>query len=480
MSERLCEECSQPLPDGAGPRQRFHKACVDDRRRKSQRSTPEPRPCEKCGDTFTPYKGDQRVCGKQSCRVELKRETNARKDGRIEPPPLTRRCRNKDCIERFVPQNPQHWFHEPACRLAPVDRQWEVEQILAEEGALTLNASHLELAKSAFGQKNRALRENSRLRSLRDYLTFEVQSFYEENPDYRMPVVPKPPKMDGKKGEREVLVQLSDWQVGKWEDGFGWEGTKARVERLKAAVHSIVQRQRDAGYKVNRVHLSWGGDLVEGCFIYRGQNVTGLDRTSNTHRITRQIQTVAHEMGDFASHVASYVPEVVNHVVGGNHGRPNGPNDYADPEDNFDVMAAWWAEDYVRLNADRIKWDVSENWWGEVVVAGHRGISLHGDQWNGPFSRLETLLPQWVTAGVFGEKPEFVLVHHRHEERQTEIGGIPVFQNGTIDGGSGWYLRSYGRASRPFQRVLTFSEKYVPESQWPVYLQEHPSGAIAA
>jgi len=423
------------------------------------------------------------VKGAKFCSLDHKRE--AEKVASRKPPvyeaPIsfsTRRCRNRDCIERFIPQNTNHWYHEPACSHS--ERLWDVEDILREEGAVLPGGNNLELAKAAFGQKNTVMRENARLRGLRDYLTFEVQSFYDEHPEYRMPKIPAPRKDTGRRGAREIVVQVSDWQVGKWEQGFGVEGTKARIVRMRESVAAIVRRQRDAGYKVERVHLVWGGDMIEGCFIYRGQNVSGLDRSGNTHRLTSQIEVVAHEMGDFAAEVSTYVQEVVNHVVGGNHGRTNGPNEYADPEDNFDVMAARWAKDYVRLNADRIQWDISENWWNGFEVMGHYCVSMHGDQWQGPFVKLETLLPQWVAAGVFGRKPDVVFTAHRHEERQMEVSGIPVFQNGCIDGGSGWYLRAFGKASRPFQRVLTFSEKYVPESQWPVYFQAHVSGALVA
>jgi predicted nucleic acid-binding Zn ribbon protein len=472
---RSCIECGTEFKGHHNARL-CSKACRNARTRKRENVNPEPTTCDVCGVTFKPYSSNQKTCSK-ACRTQVNnKRRRVPTDVTEAPAGHTRRCRAKLCIERFIPQNPNHWWHEAACRES--DLQWDVEEILAEEGALTLNASHLELAKSAFGQKNRALRENSRLRSLREYLTYEIQSFHDENPEYRFPTVKAPKKDTGKKGEREILVQLSDWQVGKWEAGFGVEGTMARVDALMDSVASIVQRQRDAGYKVNRIVTSFGGDMVEGCAIYGAQRALGLDKTSNTHRLTQQIRTVAYKMSEFVTFCGTLAPQVDAYVVGGNHGRTNGPNDYADPEDNFDVMSAWWASDLTR-DTKHINWHISENWWGEVFVAGHRGISLHGDQWNGPFSKLETLLPQWVTAGVFGEKPAFVLVHHRHEERQVEIGGIPVFQNGTIDGGSGWYLRSFGRASRPFQRVLTFSEKYVPESQWPIYLQGHVSGAAA-
>lgn len=458
-----CMDCGVEFQTEASHAKRCTECRKAHKRARERTSGPtmQPRECARCGDTFQPYKGDQQYCGKDcSYAVHLER-TN--KPGI----PTTRRCRNKLCIERFVPQNPNHWYHEPACGQS--EHLWSVEEILAEEGALLPGGNHLEMAKAAFGQKNQALRENTRLRTLRDYLTFELRNFYDENPQYRLPRISPPtaPVTRQKGREVEVLVQCSDWQVGKWEDGFGVEATKRRVEQLKESVASIVKRQQDAGYKVRRLIVTFGGDQLEGCYIYAGQNVSGLDKTSNTHRITVQIRTVAHMMAEFVAFCATLVNDITVEVVGGNHGRPNGKNDYADPEDNFDVMAAWWASDLTR-NTPRIKWNIHEDWWGGFETMGHYVVMFHGDQWRGPFDKLDTLLPNWITNGVFAGKPKMVLTHHRHNLDAKEIAGVKVFQNGTIDGGSKWYLRSFGRAATPAQRILVVSEKRAPESAWDV------------
>ena len=474
---RKCTVCGADFE----PRAVSHRACSPKCRAKSnmdRRKNPDLQnliPCSTCGTPFKPYRSGQKNCTPECGGVASRQRLKGRNSDYAQP--LTRRCRSKDCIERFVPVNDQHWFHEPACRLS--DRLWDVEDILREEGSLLPQAGHMELAKRAFGQKNQALRENTRLRSLRDYLTFEVQTFHDEHPEYLSPAVPSPPKFSGKKRPREIIVQTSDWQIGKWEQGFGWEATQKRIEALKLATAEIIQRQRDAGFPVRTVRVSEGGDGIEGCYIYRGQNVTGLDKSSNTHRLTQQIRHLAHARADFATFLSTLVDEVVEETVGGNHGRPNGPNDYADPEDNLDVMAAWWAADITRHNK-RVKWNTSENWWHSFESMGHPILSLHGDQWTGPLERLETLLPQWIATGVFGGKPEMVLTHHRHSRRELEIAGIPVIQNGTIDGGSGWYLRAFGKASRPAQNIIVVSETHLYESIFPVWFSRLPSGARAA
>lgn len=471
---RVCEVCETDFEPKVHNAAVCSFECRLEKNRRSRRKGTTEEACAVCKEPFTQYRAGNVYCSPE-CRADA---ANKKRQVSYEvPPERTRRCRNKDCIERFVPVNDQHWFHEAACRSS--ERLWDTDDILREEGALDAEAGHFELAKRAFGQKNKALRENTRLRSLRDYLTFEVQTFHDEHPEYRYPLIPKPPKESGKKKPREVIVQLSDWQMGKWESGFGVEATQKRIEEMKRALAEIVQRQRDAGYPVKKLHLSFGGDGIEGCFIYRGQNVSGLDKTGNTHRLTVQIRIYARGIADFVAFALTLVDEVEVQTVGGNHGRPNGPNDYADTEDNFDVMAAWWAQDILRDNP-RVKWNTSENWWHGFEVMGRYVVSFHGDQWTGPFERLETLLPQWIAQGVFGAKPDLVLTHHRHTRKESEIAGIPVIQNGTIDGGSRWYLRAFGKASRPVQNIIVVSEKHFPEAVWPVYFADRPSGALAA
>jgi hypothetical protein len=465
MVEKTCalDGCNNPVPDGRKDRRFCTPDHMKESRKRAARYAVEPRPCERCGQMIEkPYSGNQKYHRDSECWYEARRDSL-----RIPGLPTTRRCRNKDCIERFVPVNPQHWYHEPGCQQS--ERLWSVEEILAEEGALLPGGNHLEMAKAAFGQKNQALRENTRLRSLRDYLTFELRSFYDEYPEYRLPKISPPTATTTRQRGRdvEVIVQCSDWQVGKWEDGFGVEATKKRIEQFKVSVASIVKRQQDAGYKVKRIVVTFGGDLIENCWMYGGQQVSGLDRTSNTHRVTVQVRVVAHLIAEFAAFCATLVPDVTVESVPGNHGRPNAKTEYADPEDNWDTLAAWWAQDLTRLTP-RIKWNIHEDWWGGFETMGHYAVMFHGDQWRGPFDKLDTLLPNWITNGVFGGKPKIVLTHHRHNLDAKEIAGVKVFQNGTIDGGSKWYLRAFGKAATPAQRVLVVSEKHVPESVWDV------------
>jgi hypothetical protein len=245
---------------------------------------------------------------------------------------------------------------------------------------------------------------------------------------------------------------------------------KERIEKIKDAGVAIIERQRQAGHPVERVHISLGGDMIEGCWIYAGQNVTGLDRTSNTHQLIAQIRETSHMIAEVVMHFAAHVQNVDVISVPGNHGRTNGKNDISDPNDNFDTLCALWAQDLCKENADRVRWNIGdETWFNTFSVLGWDFVTFHGDQWKGKFEKIESLLPGYLVDGVFGTRPDVVLTHHRHDFAVKRIGGIPVIQNGTIDGGSEWYLKAFGKSSPPEQTVIVVGENYAPESLWPIY-----------
>jgi|GEM_PF-5671153 hypothetical protein len=393
---------------------------------------------------------------------------------------ITRRCRNRDCIERFIPVNTQHWYHEPAC--AEASRKWRVEDILSEESGMLPESSHMELAKRFAGQKNQALRRNETLVAMREFMRVEMDDLIRQDPTvpFVEPLKPIPKRVKGKVSYvREPILVLSDFQLGKWANGIGVNhAERVRIPRILDATHGWIDQLRDGGRIVNKVHVVYGGDMLEGCFIYKGQNVTGLDRTGNTHRITRQIAKVAEVEARIDQSIAASVAEVDHRSVPGNHGRPNGKNDFADPEDNFDTLASTWAEDKLFIQTN-INFFHEEHWWHGFESLGRYIVVMHGDKWKGStLAQFRPILSGWITGGLFGRKPDVIITCHRHEFGVAEVNGVLVIQNGTIDGGSPWYTQAYGKSSRPVQTLLIMSEGHGVEGIHPIYFPEQPSPAF--
>lgn len=388
------------------------------------------------------------------------------------PPPVRRRCKNKFCINRFTPTNSVHMFCSTPCRDA--EYQWTDQEILQEEGTLFSTSSPLELAKRAFGQKNQLQRKVDGLLSLRDWLRFSVEDVMSRYPDILIKPGPIEQPVMGKRSPKKIILVCSDWQIGKLENGIGVnEMVEGRIPRILSAVIQIVEHFRSAGHPVSEIHVVFVGDMVEGCWIYKGQNVTGLDRTGNSHFIMNQVLLTSELQAKLVVALAGRVERLVVHSVPGNHGRTNGKNDFSDARDNFDTLCAFIAKEKAQLQKN-IEWDIQDDWYGTFPVLEDHGpvVALHGDKFAGDTMKLRDLIPNWYTSGLFGPvKPMLVLAAHRHEFVQMEANGIPVVQNGTIDGGSRWYQQAYGRASRPIQTVLVVSEKHGVEATYPVYFK---------
>jgi len=389
--------------------------------------------------------------------------------GASQIPSTTRRCRNKLCIERFVPINTSHWYHEPAC--AQAEYKWEVKEILTEEGGLAIGARPNEMAKRAFGQKNDANRKVLKLTSMREFFAYLIEDLIGARGIGRIKAVPIPKPTKG--NLREIIVVLSDWQLGKLEVSPDGQkiGVKVmeekRLPRIMDAVVAVLGKERAAGHRVDTIRMVFAGDMIEGCFIYRGQNVSGLDRTSNTHRLIEQIELCARLQAEMAVTFAAHVPKVIVESVPGNHGRVNARTEFADNEDNFDTLAVRWAATY-SVNQKNIEWSRNDNWFTSFEVLGHPVTAIHGDKWRSTsIEPLDKLLKGWVLADLF-PKPELFITAHRHNYQTRTIGNINVIQNGTIDGGSNYFTESTGMTNPPMQAIVVASEARVAESYWPV------------
>jgi predicted phosphodiesterase len=130
--------------------------------------------------------------------------------------------------------------------------------------------------------------------------------------------------------ERDLIVALSDWQIGNGDAG----GTRTQIEALTALPDLIADRvkQLKGTAPVNHIIIAGMGDLLEGtCGFYPSQPfLTELDRRQQT-RVARRA------LVDIATTAAKTTPKVTVTCAGGNHGehRQNGKRHtgFADNDD---------------------------------------------------------------------------------------------------------------------------------------------------
>lgn len=263
----------------------------------------------------------------------------------------------------------------------------------------------------------------------------------------------KPVAVTTTNAERAFCVMLSDWQLGKSENG----GTEATLNRIMEAIAKSVARFKElkkCGRKFTAVYLIGLGDLVEGCDNFYAMQTFQADLTDREQdRLARRL--VLHAIDAF---VELGVP-VVAMGVPGNHGenRKNGKaftdwldnRDYAAFETVSEILAAnseRYANVSVPLNAIN-----SDDLTMTLDICGVPVAFAHGHQFRSG-SNSQAKMEGWWKGQAMGRTgvadAEILVCGHLHHFVISENTGRTVIQVPAMDGGSKWYTASSG-ASAP-------------------------------
>lgn len=305
------------------------------------------------------------------------------------------------------------------------------------------------------------LRQTRELSISRRFISSTLRGVVEELLGRPLDISSSPARHSSSRSQREAIVCLGDWQLGKLEGGVGVAELKERLSRVSSAAKSIITSSPN----VTSITVLLLGDLIEGIWIYPGQVPKGVDLRFEAHRVSRQILETSRVVASLISelHSLGLPTRVVS--VPGNHGRV-APN-VSDESDNFDTLCACFAKEL--LSDPDIHWEISHTWIHQFDASGVRIAATHGDKWSGTFWKLHELIPKWVHSGVI-DYPDIVVVGHRHEFACCSIGRTVVVQNGALDGGSGWLTASVGLSASPCQVVLVVSRKHGLEAAYPVFV----------
>lgn len=245
---------------------------------------------------------------------------------------------------------------------------------------------------------------------------------------------------------RALVVNLSDWQVGKSEGG----GTAATVDRLMSSFDALADRVKEAKTlkrPVDSVYLVGMGDLVEGCSgHYAMQSFTvDLDRREQA-RIVRRLILAAVER------VAPLAPRVVLSGVPGNHGenRNAAGKAYTTWTDNDDLACIEQAAEVLAANDSRyghVSTVLADSLTLTLDVEGITHSWAHGHQNRGGPAKVE----DWWTKQAMGRTgvadAQILTTAHYHHLRMSEATGRTWFQTPAMDGGSQWWLAQTGQSS---------------------------------
>jgi hypothetical protein len=261
----------------------------------------------------------------------------------------------------------------------------------------------------------------------------------------------KPPPVGTDDGDLALVVNLSDWQIGKGEEG----GTRATVERVLAlgpAVERRIAELRDTGRGIGQLVVHGLGDMVESCDGFYAMQSYGVDLDRR-----QQLRVTWRLLAELLRRWVPLAPELTVGAVAGNHGenRKDGKA-FTTFGDNDDLTVFEVVADVLggAPGFEHVKWLIPDN----RLTFAHdiRGIShgvAHGHQARGAAGAAA--IKKWWEGQAFGVREmmhaQILATGHFHHLSVVEYAesGRTHMQAPAMDGGSQWYAESSGLSAPP-------------------------------
>lgn len=253
-------------------------------------------------------------------------------------------------------------------------------------------------------------------------------------------------------GGRTFVVALSDWQLGKGENG----GTPATVERILGALDRAVARAKElrkVGRGSDTVVLAGLGDIVEGCSGWYPMQEWQTDLNQREQdRLARRL------LLNFVDAFVDAQFMVVAPCVPGNHGenRKDGKA-YTDFADNRDVSCFETVAEICAANPERygsVTFPLgainADDLTATLKIGGLPVAFAHGHQFRTGAS-TQAKIEGWWKGQALGRTgvadAEILLCGHGHHFVMSEATGRTVIQVPAMDGGSKWWTSTTGQNS---------------------------------
>lgn len=258
-------------------------------------------------------------------------------------------------------------------------------------------------------------------------------------------------------GDEAFVANLSDWQIGKGENG-GTAGTIDRILHSFTKTENQIKKLRKGGHQIGTIYVVGMGDLAERCANnYSNQEFTTDMNEREQQRVVRRL------LLKFITRMATLADTVIVTSVGGNHGeqRNGSSRKVTDDSDNLDVGIFETVYEALGQNPDaygHVHFHIPDD---ELVVAlDINGLTVafsHGHlAKQGPNPMAKQI--KWWEGQTFGKHvagdADVLVTAHYHHFAATESHGRLWLQCPAQDGGSKWYRDWTGAHSR--SGMLTF------------------------
>lgn len=225
--------------------------------------------------------------------------------------------------------------------------------------------------------------------------------------------------------DNDIICHITDIHAGihidNWYNKFDMDVLKERLVNYLDQLFSIQQRHNS-----------------ENCYIVIGEIMSGLIhetlRVENNENVIQQFIMVSSILSDMISEIAKRFNCVYVYVTPGNHSRVIANKEHALRGENFDILLPHYLkaslQNYTNVYIeDNLKdCDVAM-----FEVRGNKVMGVHGDK-DEPGSVVQKFTM------VFGEKPDIVLMGHKHTNALTTVYDTKVIQSGCVSGSDNYCL----------------------------------------
>lgn len=244
-------------------------------------------------------------------------------------------------------------------------------------------------------------------------------------------------------GDCDLIVHLTDLHAGLHIDNtfnkYGCEIMMLRLRKYAGKVFEIWRR-----HNAKRCYIVLGGDMVNGAIHLNS-------RLENNENVIRQVIDAGEAVSWFVGEMAKLFLQVDVYSVPGNHSRvfPNKEdNEHGEYLDNLvKHIAGLRCQNLgnVAIHDNRIDDTIAS-----FAVRGRLVYAVHGDK-DSPNSVVQKLTM------MTHEKPDVVLMGHRHTNTLTTVYDTKVYESGCVDGADSYCMDKRLR-NKPEQTVLVMTD----------------------
>jgi hypothetical protein len=262
----------------------------------------------------------------------------------------------------------------------------------------------------------------------------------------------RPPKKAAPEGERALVANFADWQLGK-------EGTSTAVERILEDIDGIVTRAKElrrAGRSIGTLYLAQMGDIVESTAGHYAMQTFSVELSR-----VEQVRLARRLLLKAVKTCAPHFDKIVVLVTPGNH--PENRNEhgkaYTNFQDNDDLEIVVQVQEVLAENPDtygHVSFVVPDDEMSVTLdICGTIVAFAHGHQFP---KKKDNFAWEWWDGQSRGMKPAgdatILVSGHRHYLSIQRKGVRTWMQAPTNDSGSTWFENVTGETTVP--GTLTF------------------------